>query len=60
MYALLLQKVVLLLDLGPEDICTFPLGFVVILGRQLDALPLQRKFLDGTEQLMPIGISQLR
>ena len=35
MYALLLQKVVLLLDLGPEDIRTFPLGFVVILGRQL-------------------------
>ena len=30
MYALLLQKVVLLLDLGPEDIRTFPLGFVVI------------------------------
>jgi hypothetical protein len=60
MYALLLQKVVLLLDLGPEDIRTFPLGFVVILGRQLDALPLQRKSLDGTEQLMPIGISRLR
>ena len=60
MYALLLQKVVLLLDLGPEDIRTFPLGFVVILGRQLDALPLQRKSLDGTEQLMPIGITRLR
>ena len=60
MYVLLLQKVVLLLDLGPEDTRTFPLGFVVILGRQLDALPLQRKSLDGTEQLMPIGISQLR
>ena len=60
MCALLLQKVVLLLDLSLGDIRTFPLEFVVIPGRQRGVLSPRRMSLDGTEQLMPIGISQLR